>query len=201
MLRPTIHHGRLTGACASQVDLRLNNLGEEGAKALAPAIRDSSSLTAIDTRCNEIKGEGAEQLAAAVLGSSSMVTFGDVPIQELRADALTTLDLSSKQLGSTEALVLAGLLPVSRSLKQVPASLQLRLPRSSVLTSGVLVRRLISLAMSSAASISTGKAPTTRRESRRSRTLWASAGPCQRSFCHRFESALLFSLLLPEASM
>ena len=45
-----------------------------------------------------------------------MVTFGDVPIQGLRADALTTLDLSSKQLGSTEALVLAGLLPVSRSL-------------------------------------------------------------------------------------
>ena len=48
-----------------------------------------------------------------------MVTFGDVPIQELRADALTTLDLSSKQLGSTEALVLAGLLPISHSLSQV----------------------------------------------------------------------------------
>ena len=48
-----------------------------------------------------------------------MVTFGYVPIQELRVDALTTLDLSSKKLGSTEALVLAGLFPVSRSLASV----------------------------------------------------------------------------------
>ena len=101
------------------MDLYGNDLGPEGAKAIAPAIRDSWSLTAVDTRRNEIKGEGAEQLAAAVLGSSSMVTFGDVPIQELRADALTTLDLWGKELGSTEALVLAGLLPVSRSLTHI----------------------------------------------------------------------------------
>ena len=79
------------------------------------------SLTAIDTRRNWIDGEAAEQLAAAVLGSSSMATFGDVPIKELRADALTTLDLSRKDLGLTEVLVLAGLLPVSHSLTQVLA--------------------------------------------------------------------------------
>ena len=101
------------------LDLKSKGLGPTEAIVLAGLLPVSRSLTAIDTRCNEIKGEGAEQLAAAVLGSSSMVTFGDVPIQELRADALTTLDLSSKQLGSTEALVLAGLFPVSRSLASV----------------------------------------------------------------------------------
>ena len=95
-----------------------NNLGPEGAKAIAPAIRDSRSLTAVDTRFNGIHGEGAEQLAAAVLGSASMVTFGKVPIKELRAHALTTLNLSGKALGPTEAIVLAGLLPVSLSLTE-----------------------------------------------------------------------------------
>ena len=119
MLGPTIHHGRLTRACAPQINLSLNQLRVEGAKALAPAIRDSRSLTAVDTRQNGIDGEGAEQLAAAVLGSFSMVTFGEVPIKELRADTLTTLDLSRKDLGPTEAIVLAGLLPVSRSLSKV----------------------------------------------------------------------------------
>ena len=102
-----------------QINLRGNKLGPEGAKALAPAIRDSHSLTAVDTRANGIDGEGAEQLAVAVLGSSSMVTFGEIPIKELRADALTTLHLSNKELGPAEALVLAGLLPVSHSLNSI----------------------------------------------------------------------------------
>ena len=90
----------------------------EGIKAIAAGIRDSGFLTAVDTRRNGIRVEGAEQLAAAVLRSSSMVTFGDVPIKELRADAVTTLNLHNKNLGPTEALVLVGLLPMSRSLTQ-----------------------------------------------------------------------------------
>ena len=81
----------------------------------------SRSLTAVDTRKTGIDGQGAKQLAAAVLGSSSIAAFGDVPIKELRADTLTTLDLSRKDLGPTEAIVLAGLLPVSHSLTQVLA--------------------------------------------------------------------------------
>ena len=95
----------------------------------------------------------------------------------MKEKAMVSIGMAGCKLGVAGAKVVAEMAAVSRSLKQVPASLQLRLPRSSVLTSGVLVRRLISLAMSSAASISTGKAPTTRRESRRSRTLWASAAP------------------------
>ena len=105
----------------------------EGIKAIADAMGVSHStrlcgasqfaeyrsLTAVDTRQNGIDGEGTEQLAAAVLDSFSMVTFGEVPIKELRADTLTTLDLSRKDLGPTEAIVLAGLLSVSRSLSQV----------------------------------------------------------------------------------
>ena len=94
-----------------------------------------SSLTAVDTRQNRIDGEGAEQLAAAVLGSFSMVAFGEVPIKELRADTLTTFDLSGKVLGPTEAIVLAGLLspsaaPCHPSTSQ-PTDWGLRVPRHS----------------------------------------------------------------------
>ena len=87
--------------------------------AIANAMRVSRSLNVVDTRYNGIDGEAAKELAAAALASSSMVTFGEVPIKELRADARTTLDLSGKRLGPTEALVLAGLIAVSRSLTSV----------------------------------------------------------------------------------
>ena len=48
----------MTRACAPQIDLRHNQLGEEGAKALAPAIRDSRSLTECDLRHNNLGKEG-----------------------------------------------------------------------------------------------------------------------------------------------
>jgi hypothetical protein len=40
----------------------------------------------------------------------------DIPIRELRAGELMTLNLSKKDFGLTEAIVLAGLIPVSPSL-------------------------------------------------------------------------------------
>ena len=55
-------HGLLTdGLCSVQVNLRANELGPEGAKALGPAIAVSSSLTAVDLRLNFL-GSQAEQL-------------------------------------------------------------------------------------------------------------------------------------------
>ena len=107
----------------TEADFRDKGLKPSDAVLIANDISVSGSLTSVDTRGNGIGGEGAEQLAAAVLGSASMVTFGGVPIKELRADALATLDLSRKDLGPTESIVLAGLLPVSRSLTQVQSNL------------------------------------------------------------------------------
>ena len=101
------------------LNLQQKGLGLTEALVLTGLLPVSRSLTAVDTRENGIDGEGAKQLAAAVLNSSSMVTFGEVPIKELREDALTTLNLSRNDLGMTEAIVLAGLLPVSRSLTSV----------------------------------------------------------------------------------
>jgi hypothetical protein len=51
-----------------------------------------------------------------VLGSASLEVFGEVPIKQLRSDALTELDLTGNSLGPTEAIVLAKLVEVSSVL-------------------------------------------------------------------------------------
>ena len=48
--------------CASQIDLRGNDLKSEGAKALAPAIRDSHSLTSVGLLGNKFDDETATML-------------------------------------------------------------------------------------------------------------------------------------------
>ena len=90
--------------------LRFNDIGPEGGVALADALRANASLTELETRDNRISGDSAEQLSAAVLSSSSLLKFSAVPMRELRADELTVLDLSTKDLGPTEVRVLGGLL-------------------------------------------------------------------------------------------
>ena len=102
MLRPTIQHGRLTGACAPQVDLRINNLGEEGAKALAPAIRDSRSLNSIDVGYNGIDQAAALELLA-VMKEKAMVSIG----------------MAGCKLGVEGAKVVAEMAAVSRSLTTI----------------------------------------------------------------------------------
>ena len=101
------------------LDLKSKTLGPTEAIVLVGLLPVSQSLNVVDTRDNGIDGEAAKELAAAALASTSLITFGEVPIKELRADALTTLDLQGKDLGPTEALVLAGLLPACRSLSKV----------------------------------------------------------------------------------
>jgi Ran GTPase-activating protein (RanGAP) involved in mRNA processing and transport len=98
-------------------------IGASGANEIAEYMRVSSVLTRLDTRCNRIGGEAAQQLAPAVLGSASLEVFGEVPIKQLRADALTELDLRFEDLGPTEAIVLAKLVAVSSALTTLNLSL------------------------------------------------------------------------------
>ena len=79
-------------------------------KAIAAALMQNAVLTTLDTRGNNIIGEAAQQLAAAVVSSKSLKVFSEVPIEELRDDKHTSRDLSSKDLGPTEGIVLAELI-------------------------------------------------------------------------------------------
>jgi hypothetical protein len=95
-------------------------IGPAGAKELAEYISVSASLTSLSTASNNISGDGAQQLAAAVLAKPTLEDFSGIPLKELRADGLTTLDLSRKGLGVPEAMVLADLLrSVSGSLTEL----------------------------------------------------------------------------------
>ena len=78
-----------------------------------------ASLTSLSTAYNDISGNGAQQLAAAVLSKPTLEVFSSIPLKELRADSLTTLDLFDKGLGVPEAMVLADLL---RSVSASPST-------------------------------------------------------------------------------
>ena len=106
-------------AVLTELNLRNNEVGDEGAKALASALKGNAVLTQLDMRGNDISGEAAQQLAAAVLASPSLEVFGKVPLKELRADALTELDLSVKDLGPAEDIVLVELLKVTKVLTKL----------------------------------------------------------------------------------
>ena len=105
-------------SCA-QLDLRGNYLRPEGAKALAPALAANASLTSLDVRFNYISGDGASQLSTAVLGNTKIEVFNEVPINEMRADSFTELNLEGKVIGVEGGMVVAGLLPVMASLTEV----------------------------------------------------------------------------------
>ena len=73
------------------------------------------ALTALDVRRNAL-GDGSAALAEAVSKSRQIVTFCEVPVKQMRDDALTELDLSEKQIGACGAMVVAHLLEFSRAL-------------------------------------------------------------------------------------
>ena len=90
----------------TNLDLRHNSIGDDGAKAIAEALKVNPVLKNLSVAYNNISGEAAQQLAAAALGSLSLEVLSEVPIKELREDKLTKLELQSKGLGATEGIVL-----------------------------------------------------------------------------------------------
>ena len=84
------------------MDLSWNSLGPEGAKAIAPAIRDSRSLNSIDVGYNDIGQAAALELLTAMKGKD-MVSIG----------------MASCQLGVEGAKVVAEIVAVSRSLSSI----------------------------------------------------------------------------------
>jgi Ran GTPase-activating protein (RanGAP) involved in mRNA processing and transport len=55
-----------------ELDLSMNDIGPEGAKAVAAMAAVVASLTSLSTAYNDISGNGAQQLAAAVLSKPTL---------------------------------------------------------------------------------------------------------------------------------
>ena len=100
------------------------DLGPDGGKVVAEYVSVSSSLTYLDVCESSITDDGAQQLAAAVLGNQTVEIFCYIPLKELRADQLTTLDLGhGSNIEVPGALLLAELLrTVSGSLTSLDLS-------------------------------------------------------------------------------
>ena len=73
------------------------------------------ALTALDVRGNAL-GDGSTALAEAVCKNQQIVTFCEVPVKQMRDDALVELDLKEKNIGACGAMVVAHLLQFSRAL-------------------------------------------------------------------------------------
>jgi hypothetical protein len=85
--------------------------GDEDAALLAKALPMCAQLVSLDLVRNPFGGgDGAQRLAAALHDTPTLENVSGIPLKELRADSLTTLDLQRKNLGALEAMVLAGLL-------------------------------------------------------------------------------------------
>lgn len=109
------------GVTSSATTLNFSQLqwGDEEACALAKALPCYVRVVELDVSKNNIRYDGARQLASTVLAKPTLENFSGIPLKELRTDSLTTLDLSHKDLGMPEAMVLAGLLPAMGSLTSV----------------------------------------------------------------------------------
>ena len=65
---------------------------------------------------NDITGDGAESLAKVVLEHTSLTNFCRIPIDLLRQNTITELDLSYKDFGVPGVIVLSSLMPSATAL-------------------------------------------------------------------------------------
>jgi len=101
------------------LDIQANNIGPEGAKALANALKTNTTLTTLDIQANNIGPEGAKALADALKTNTILTTLklwsNNIGPEGAKALAnalktnttLTTLDLSRNNIGQEGANALA----------------------------------------------------------------------------------------------
>ncbi|KAL0238597.1 hypothetical protein GEMRC1_013070 [Eukaryota sp. GEM-RC1] len=115
----------------TELDLQENSIGNEGAIALAEALKVNSTVTQINLVVNSIGTEGAIALADALkvnstvtridLGSNSIGTEGAIALAEaLKVNStVTRIDLGENSIGTKGAIALADALKVNSSVTEI----------------------------------------------------------------------------------
>ena len=103
----------------TELDLRGKGLRGPAAMLISYLIPANGTLTRVDIRRNNIAGDGAKQLSAAVLGNLKIEMFNEIPIKEMRANSLTELDLTGKDVGVEGVMVVAGLIRIMGGLTKL----------------------------------------------------------------------------------
>jgi len=88
-----------------ELDLSNSDIGDTEAIVIAACIKKNTTITSLDLRENfAIQKIGADALSKALMDTSTIQTFGEIPLRNLIA---TELDLSHKNIGDTEAIVIS----------------------------------------------------------------------------------------------
>ena len=104
-------------------DLDRESISSTIAKSMTAYVAVSDSLTSLNVCMEGITGNCARQLAATVISKHTLEIFCHISLKKLRANTLSSLDLSNKGISVTGALVLAEFLrTISGSLTSLNIS-------------------------------------------------------------------------------
>ena len=98
-------------------DVSKNNLGKEGTKALTEALNGNQIMAELNLAGNSMGKNGAMDIAKTIPTMGALVTVTvnkfALPIQDIKTKA--ELDLSGKELGVEDAIIIAALIPLNVS--------------------------------------------------------------------------------------
>ncbi|RMZ94227.1 leucine-rich repeat-containing 34-like isoform X1 [Brachionus plicatilis] len=129
-----LYHTLKINSWVFNLDLRFNNLGDEGATWIAKLISENSTLKFLNLMCNEIGPDGAEQIALALQKNTSIVYLnlngnkignkgGMCMAQMLQVNTtLQYLDIGETDLKIESLIALATILNYNRTLKSLNVS-------------------------------------------------------------------------------
>jgi len=104
------------------LNLSSNKIRDDGASAIANALKVNNVLTALDMRSNSgIQLEGAKILSNAILERDNIKTFSGIPIDDMKENKSETksIDALKTGYGDTEALVIGSLLKMNSTIKEL----------------------------------------------------------------------------------
>eukprot|EP00808_Paulinella_micropora_P018556 g67841.t1 len=104
------------------LDIGGNGIGTQGAQSVADAIKDHPSVTSVDLRGNNLSVESGSALVAVAKQNPRIKEMCGIPLDSLRDNKTTELNLKSGGLGPAEAAILAELLKVNKTLQTLDIS-------------------------------------------------------------------------------
>eukprot|EP00808_Paulinella_micropora_P026595 g50619.t1 len=99
------------------LDFSSQNLGAFGASAVAKGLQDHPSVTSVDLRGNDLSVESGSALAAVAKQNPRMKEICRIPLDSLRDNKTSELNLPSRSLGPAEVAILAEFLKVNTALQ------------------------------------------------------------------------------------